>query len=564
MKFNDYPYQRPDLDLLKSRFDELLPRLSTAPTVERALIRLEELDALRRDFDTMYNLCYIRHSSNTKDEFYEAENNWFDRNLPDFEGLNNRFYRALNDHPLKNELIERLGKQLFAIARMKLEVFSPEIVDELREENQLRSAYMKIKAVANFEVDGESYNLSSIIRVLSDHDPAKRKRALEAQWQFFAKHRDEIEGIYDQLVKIRHRIAQKLGFKNFVELGYRRMLRSDYDADLVRNFRQQILEGVVPLATQLYERQKKRLGLDRLEFWHEDFRFPSGNARPQGSPEWIVERAERMYRELSPETHEFFQFMRQRELMDLVGRDGKATGGYCTLIPDFGSPFIFSNFNGTSGDIDVLTHEAGHAFQVFESRALRPSDYQWPTYEACEIHSMSMELFTYPWMELFFEHDTEKYKFSHLAGAIRFLPYGVAIDEFQHYVYENPEVTIEERRAAWKRIEDRYQPHRDYGDLEILNEGCFWMRQTHLFASPFYYIDYTLAQVCAFQFWQRDRIDHESAWSDYLQLCRAGGSKSFLTLVELAGLKSPFAPGTIAEAVTPVEAYLNSVNDAQW
>jgi len=250
--------------------------------------------------------------------------------------------------------------------------------------------------------------------------------------------------------------------------------------------------------------------------------------------------------------------------MDQINRKGKATGGYCTYIGAFQSPFIFSNFNGTSGDIDVLTHEAGHAFQVYSSRNIGINEYNWPTYEACEIHSMSMEFFTWPWMSLFFEEDTEKYWFSHLANAICFLPYGVAVDEFQHVVYENPDLSPQARNKAWKAIEQKYLPHRDYDGQSYLESGAYWQKQTHIFASPFYYIDYTLAQICAFQFWSRDRNDHATAWKDYVSLCQQGGSRSFLELVKLAGLESPFQPGCLQQVMEPLKSWLEKVDDSSF
>ena len=271
-----------------------------------------------------------------------------------------------------------------------------------------------------------------------------------------------------------------------------------------------------------------------------------------------------MYTDLSPETKEFFNFMRDNELMDLVNKEGKSTGGYCSFIGKYKAPYIFSNFNGTSGDIDVLTHEAGHAFQVYSSRNIGLDEYNWPTYEACEIHSMSMEFFTYPWMDLFFEHETDKYKFAHLASAIKFLPYGVAVDEFQHFVYENPTITSKERNEAWRKIERKYLPHIDYGDNLFLKNGGFWQKQSHIFSSPFYYIDYTLAQVCAFQFWKKDQENHTSAWNDYINLCQAGGSQSFLNLVKLANLMSPFQEDCVKSVIGTIKSWLDSVDDSKF
>ncbi|MEO1254455.1 MAG: M3 family metallopeptidase, partial [Bacteroidota bacterium] len=293
-----------------------------------------------------------------------------------------------------------------------------------------------------------------------------------------------------------------------------------------------------------------------------------GNPKPQGEPNWIIEQARQMYDQLAPETKSFFRMLQNRQLMDVVAKEGKATGGYCTYIHGYGAPFIFSNFNGTSGDIDVLTHEFGHAFQVYSSRRLQPMEYNWPTYEACEIHSMSMEFFTYPWMANFFGSDTEKYYFSHLAGAIRFLPYGVAVDEFQHRVYADPNLDSNQRHAIWKELEAKYLPHRQYAGNEFLEKGAFWSKQNHIYTSPFYYIDYCLAQICAFQLCLRDQKDHISAWADYLKLCKAGGSGSFLELVKLAGLESPFTEGVVEKMAIAVSDQLfshsNPVAEEAW
>ena len=282
---------------------------------------------------------------------------------------------------------------------------------------------------------------------------------------------------------------------------------------------------------------------------------------PHGEPEWILEQGVRMYDELSPETKEFFDMMVEKDLLDLVNKDGKQGGGYCTYINDYKVPFIFSNFNGTSGDIDVLTHEVGHAFQVYKSRHIEIPELAFPTYESCEIHSMSMEFFCWPWMDLFFKEDVDKYKYSHLAGAITFIPYGVLVDEYQHFVYDNPTATKEERKAEWRRLEKQYLPHKDYEGCDFLERGGWWHQQGHVFGNPFYYIDYTLAQICALQFWKRMNNNDEKAWTDYLALCDVGGSKSFVELVKVGNLKSPFEDGCVGSVIADIKAWLDIPRD---
>jgi len=564
LKFENYQYARPDVAALTARFDELLTDFKNAASFDAQSSAFDQLNELKESFYSMRNICQIRHTVDTTDVFYEAENSFFDEQLPHVDALTHRLYQALISASFRNGLEAKWGEQLFRIAELSLKTFLPEIIEDLQEENRLSSDYTKLKAGAVIEFQGETYNLSSIHGMETSPDRAVRAAASAAKWQFFINHAEEFDRIFDQLVKIRHRIALKLGYPNFVPLGYARMLRTDYDAGMVKNFRKQILEFIVPLATQLFERQRIRLGLDVLKHYDDDFRFAAGNPKPKGDPDWIVENAAKMYAELSPQTDTFFRFMRDSNLMDLEAKPGKATGGYCTYINKYQAPYIFSNFNGSSQDIYVLTHEAGHAFQVYSSRNMGIGEYHWPTYEACEIHSMSMEYFTWPWMNLFFEEEADKYRFAHINDAVCFLPYGVAVDEFQHVMYENPDFTPQQRHQAWRDLERSYLPHRNYEDNAFLEAGAFWLKQSHIYAYPFYYIDYTLAQICAFQFWKRNNEDHERAWADYVRLCEAGGSKSFLKLVALAGLRSPFEDGCLASVIDNIEGWLAEVDDTSF
>lgn len=559
--FKEYAYVRPNMEELQGKQRALIEEFKNADTFEEQNTVIEKLNTITNDYSTMANLVYIRASIDTTDEFYQKERDYFDETSPQFEELNTEYYQALIVSPFRNQLEEKWGDQLFNLADFQIRSFSPVIMDLMQQENKLVSEYNKLVASAQIEYRGETLTLAQLGPYAESTDRATRKEVMELRFHFFAENEETFDRIFDELVKVRNEIAVKLGFKNFVELGYVRMNRFDYDAEMVKNFRDQVRDYIVPLATKLYERQAKRIGAEDFKFYDESLSFLSGNAKPKGDAAWIVANGQKMYNELSAETGEFFRFMVDNELMDLEAKKGKESGGYCTFIDNYGAPFIFSNFNGTSGDIDVLTHEAGHAFQVYSSRNIGIPEYLWPTYESCEIHSMSMEFFTWPWMELFFKDEVEKYKFSHLSSALLFLPYGVAVDEFQHVIYENPEMTPAERKAAWKKIEQTYLPHRDYDGNAYLEAGGIWQRQGHIYATPFYYIDYTLAQICAFQFWKRSREDFDAAWKDYIHLCQLGGSMSFTNLVKEAGLISPFEDGCVQSVIGTIEGYLNSVDD---
>ena len=561
MKFNEYKYEHLDLEKIKKEFSELIKSFEKAENVEGQVNAFDEIIKLRNHIETMQTLVSVRHSIDTNDEFYDKENEYMDEISPILFGFTNDFYKALVNSKFKDELVQKYGKFLFDLAENTLKTFSPEIIPDAQEENRLSSKYSKLIASAKIDFDGKELNLSQMVPYTQSKDRNVRIEAAKKVAQFFAENQDEFDNIYDSLVKVRTRMAQKMGYKNFVEFGYKQLSRLEYDAKMVEGYRKQVLENIVPLHTELRERQGKRLGVDKLKFYDEAIKFNSGNADPHGSPEWILNNGKTMYKELSKETDEFFTFMTENNLLDLLSKKGKMSGGYCTYIPEHKAPFIFANFNGTSHDIDVLTHEAGHAFQVYQSRGFEVPEYLWPSYEACEIHSMSMEFLTWPWMDLFFENDTDKYKFIHLSEALLFIPYGVTVDEFQHWVYENPETTPKERREKWIEIEKKYLPTRDYGEVEELKNGIFWFRQGHIFSSPFYYIDYTLAQVCAFQFWIKSRENREKAWQDYLNLCKLGGSKPFFELMKSANLKNPFEEGTLAFVIPKIKEYLDNVDD---
>lgn len=561
MNFNDYKYEKIDIDAVKKQFEELIGSFSKADSAEKQCEIMDKVINLRNYIDTMITLVSIRHSINTADDFYDKENDYCDEISPLLYGFTTDFYKALVTSKFRKELEDKYGKFLFDQAECSLKTFNEEVIPQLQEENKLSSKYDKLIASAKIPFDGEERTLSQMAPYTQSKDRNVRKDAAKKVAEFFSAHKNDFDDIYDKLVKVRTEIAHKLGFKNYVELAYARLKRLDYNAQDVAGYRKQVLENIVPLHSELRERQAKRLGIDKLKFYDEPIKFNSGNADPHGDPEWILNHGKTMYRELSKETDEFFTFMTENNLLDLLSKKGKNSGGYCTYIPDYKSPFIFANFNGTAHDVDVLTHEAGHAFQVYESRGYEVPEYLWPSYEACEIHSMSMEFLTWPWMGLYFENDEDKYKFIHLSEALLFIPYGVTVDEFQHWVYENPEATPEERRNKWLETEKKYLPTRDYGEIDELKEGIFWFRQGHIFGTPFYYIDYTLAQVCAFQFWIKSRENREKAWEEYLNLCRLGGSKPFFELMKAANLKNPFNEGTIASVIPKIREFLDSIDD---
>lgn len=553
MKFKDYKYERPNYDEVKKLFLDLVNKINEAKTYEEQHGYIKELNNIRKHIETMSTLASIRNSIDVSDEFYDKEQNYWDEHGPLYTELNSDFYKAIVYSKFKEDIIKDYSEQFYKICEYSLKSFSPEIISDLQEENKLMSQYTKLLASAKINFKGEELNLSGLYKYMLSDNRNERKEASQLYYNYFEEHEDEFDDIYDKLVHIRHNISKKLGFDNFVELGYIRMDRTDYTPEMVVNLRKQILEYIVPLCNKLYEKQASRLNLDKLTYIDENIEFLDGNATIKGDSKYIIENGIKMYNELSKETKEFFDFMLENELMDLETKHNKSAGGYCTYIPDYKAPFIFSNFNGTSEDMDVLTHEAGHAFQLYMSRYIDMQEINFPTLDSCEIHSMSMEFITYPWMEVFFKEDTNKYKFAHLCSAIKFLPYGVVVDEFQHIIYSNPDMSKDERKKVWRDLEKKYLPHRDYENNKILEKGCWYFKQGHIFKDPFYYIDYVLAQICAFQFLKKMDEDKDKGWEDYLRICKVGGTQSFLEIVKTGNLVSPFKDKCIESIIPNLE-----------
>ena len=563
-KFSEMKFKKPDLKKIERDFDAIIGEFNSAETFDAQNKALKKMFKYSDKINTNFEIGKVKYTCDTQNAENAKNQQMIDEMTPVISIFKDRFNKALVNARFRPELEAKWGAHLFKMVETQLATFDEKIVPELQEINKLKSEYRKLIASAKIEFRGEICNLSQLAKFGTSTDRETRKAAAKASADFFEEHFDELGEIYDKLVKTRHAMAKKLGYENFIDLGYKSLGRTDYNAADVKVYREEIYADLVPLTNKLFKDQAKRLGIRNPQAYDYSIKFLSGNATPKGDRDYLVGKATEMYAELSPETDEFFSFMKEYGLLDLEARQGKISGGYMTSFPDYKAPFIFSNFNGTAGDVDVLTHEFGHAFQYYTARNFACPDYRMPTLEACEIHSMSMEFIAHPWMELFFNEDADKYRYSHVSGAITFIPYGVAVDEFQHFVYENPDITHEMRCAKWREIEKKYLPHKKYEDTPVLERGGFWMRQNHIFTVPFYYIDYTLAQVVAFQFFNEARKDHKRAWNRYLKLCKMGGKYPFTELLRRAGLKNPFALGTVKKTVAPLKKYLSEFDTSKF
>ena len=518
---------------------------------------LADWDQLRRRFDTWSALVHLRFAQDTTDATAKADRDYADALSPEAADLEVALKRRLLGDPDQAGLTTLVGNHALALWATDVTTFDPAIKPDLEQEAHLSARYTELLAAAKLQIAGQTLNLAGLGPYAEDPDRSVRHEAERVRWNFFAANADELDQLYDQLVKLRHGMAVKLGFQTYTPLAYRRLRRVDYGPDDVARYREQVVRHVVPLVARLLEARRAENGWDRLHFWDEALIDPAGNPKPAGDHDTLVAAAQAMFDGMDPGLASFYRLMRDGGFMDLKNRPGKSGGGFCTSFPTQGVPFIFANFNGTHHDIGVFTHEMGHAFQNWESRNQPSIDYLWPTMEAAEINSMGLEFLSHPAIgRLVGEAAADRFRRMHLIGALAFLPYGVCVDHFQHEVYANPHASPAERHAMWARLEKIYLPWADYGDLNFLLKGGRWQAKPHIYGSPFYYIDYTLAQCCAMQFWVKSRRDYTAAMEAYVGLCARGGSAPFQDLVRSAGLVSPFADGALADVVREAEAVL--------
>lgn len=556
MKFKDMPYERVEFSEVEAQVKELISALDQAGSGEEQFEVHKKFYELTDRVSTLFTIALIRFDGNTSDEFYSREREYYDEQLPIYENLLQEYKKKLYASPYRNYLEEKIGSVAFKNIEISLKAMNEELIPLMQEENSLTMEYDKLIAGAKILFDGKELNLSLMRPYMTGSDRSVREAAWKKATEFFVENAEKLDEIYDKLVKNRTKQAEKMGYKNYLELGYYRMNRNCYGREEVEVFRNQVKKYLVPMAEKIHQLRRQRLELDQLKYYDENVYFKDGNPAPQGTPEEILAAGQKMYSELSSETKEFFDFMQENELFDVLGRKNKRAGGYMTYLPLYGSPFIFANFNGTSGDVDVITHECGHAFQGYLSGKDPIREHSDITMETAEIHSMSMEFFAEKWIPLFFGDRASDYVKMHLEDSIAFIPYGCMVDEFQHIVYENPDMTPAERKAVWRQLEKEYKPHLDYDDNGYLEQGGYWQRQPHIYDSPLYYIDYCLAQTCALQYKVKMDADFGEAWSSYLKLCGLSASDFYTNMIKEVGLMSPFEEGCVKNIVEKLEKYV--------
>lgn len=558
-KFKDIQYTRPDCEAFQKLAEDNAEKIKNAVSYSEAKKIFLEFDKAESEFFDMGNVAYIRHTIDTSDKFYDKENEFLNEKTPELMPSLLAFSNAVYDSRFKPDFVAEFGEQMFAEIELRRKSFSEKNIPLLQKEARLCNEYEKIIASADILFDGKHLNLYGIMSYFENPDRNVRHDAYKAYSKFYESNEENFERIWDELIKVRTEMGKNLGFENYIPLGYMNQGRTDYDEKDVAAFREQVREELVPFCAKLYEAQAKRIGVDKVKAYDEAYLFNDGNAVPVGDDDFLIEQAREMYHDMSKETGEFVDFMLGHDLLDVKNKPKKASTGYMTGLNSIKAPFVFSCFNHTTGDVQVLTHEFGHAFAGYMAMRNQPvSTYYSESTDIAEIHSMSMEQFAYPYAEKFFGDKADKFRFSHLQEALTFVPFGVAVDEYQHIVYAHPELTPKQRTAEWKKLEEKYMPWREYDDIDFFAKGGWWYHKIHIFLYPFYYINYTLTTMGAMEFKKKMHEDKESAWKDYLNLCKVGGSLGYKETLKYANLSLPFEKGSVKRAVSYAEDILLS------
>ncbi len=557
-KFKDLEYVRPSFEEMEKDIYAALAEFNEASDYETARTAILKKQELGNEFRTMASIAHIRHDVNMADPYYDEEVQYLNSIMPKLSVVMKKFNEALAASPFRKDLEKEFGDQLFKLLDADIRTSSIEVIEERIEEAKLVNEYSKIAASCKTVFRGQECNFYGLLKHMLSIDREERKEALNCWAALYESVSEQLDDVYGRLCAVRRKIAEKLGFADYIDLAYLSRHRFDYTPKDIEKFRESVRAYVVPVAKQIHEAQRKRLGVEKLEYYDEQLYFSDGNSTPDKDTAGMIQAATVMYHELSKESGEFFDFMVEHDLFDLETKPNKRLGGYCSGLPKYKAPFIFSNFNGTSADTEVLTHEAGHAFESYiANRNQVLSEYTHSTSEINEIHSMAMEFFTEPWYPLFYpEGEGDRYIYEHLADSLAKITYLVSVDEFQHRVFEGDQPSAMQLRGIWKHIEERFMPWRSYGDNTFLNNGGFWMQKQHIFMYPFYYVDYALAMICALQFYLKMREDRQAAWNSYMKLCSLGGSLGYFDLLNEAGLKNPFEEDTIREVAEGVSKIL--------
>ena len=534
-------------------FNKLLERkIASVKELEGLLLDRSELEAV---LDQHKAVLYIRMTCQTDDPTRaQAYKSFTETVLPAVEPLADKLDRKYLDASESFSLDEKRYEVYDREVRTDVELFRQENVPLQTKEELLSQEYQTVCGAMTVTFQEQEYTMPQMRKFLEETDRSLRKSAWHARAKRYLKDAKRLDEIFDKMLVFRQQIASNAGFENYRDYKFREYYRFDYTADDCRQYHAAVEKLVVPVMASIYKQRKTEMNLSSLRPWDLDV-DPHGREplRPFKTIDEYLKRSKEVFSCIDPELGGQFQEMIDLDLLDVGSRKGKAPGGYQENLSEARKPFIFGNAVGTDGDLGLILHEGGHAFHSFACEAESLLDYRHAPIEFCEVASMSMELFARKHLGVFYsDKDADRSRRVQLELIVFGLSWIATIDAFQHWIYENPKHSRQERRDAWLGIHKRFSGDLvDWSGLETEHEYR-WHGQLHLFESPLYYIEYGIAQLGALGLWLQSKEDASRALANYRKALALGGSRPLPELFAAAGLEFDFSEKTIAPLIDAV------------
>jgi len=554
-----------DWPALEPYLKELLERpLDSRAALEKWLLDLSELEAVIGE-DAAWR--QIRMTCDTENKEIEEAFTFFVTEIqPKIQPYSDKLNRKLVDNEFTRELTGEGYEVYLRNVRKNIELFREANIQLQSEIAVLAQQYGVISSKMSVEVDGQEYTLQQAAKFLENSDRSVRETVYRKIQERRLQDKEKLNALFTELVNKRHQVALNAGFPNYRDYKFEDLGRFDYKKEDCFQFHEAVKTGVLPLVDFIYDRKRQKLGLDVLRPWDIDAE-PEGiqPLHPFKTGEELVEKTIECFTRMHPFFGECLVKMREMGRLDLDSRKGKAPGGYNCPLPETGAPFIFMNAAGQMGDVTTMVHEGGHAIHSFLAHHLPLTAFKEYPMEIAEVASMTMELFSMDYWDVFFENkeDLRRAKQQQLERVLTIFPWIATIDRFQHWVYENPSHTEEERAKEWKKILTDFTSIAI--DVSGLEEYRFysWQRQLHLYEVPFYYIEYGIAQLGAIGLWKQFKENKDGAINNYINALKLGGTKTLPQLYEAAGLKFSFAPDYISELMLFVQGEMEKITHPQ-
>lgn len=532
-------------------YRELAERSIDSPEeFERWLLDFSETDSI---FDEQYVARRIATTQATTDEdrqrrFVDFIENVYPHREPWHDRLRRKLVECAERFPLPPKRYEVLLRSI----RNSIELFREENIPLDVEHAMLRQEYQQTTGVMSVTYDGREMTMQQIASYLEEPDRAVREETYRLGAERFLRDAPKLDELYDKMVKLRDRIARNADCADFREYSFKAMERFDYEPEDCLAFHDAIEQVVCPAVGKLAEQRKAKLGVETLRPW--DMAVDPENRpplKPFETVEQLIEGCVGVFHKVDRELALVFETLRDKELLDLGSRQGKAPGGYQETYCERRLPFIFMNAVGAERDVGTLLHEAGHAFHTWSCRNDPLLPYRGYPIEFAEVASMGMELLSLPHIDVFHGDQTPRARKSFLEGIVQFFPFMACVDALQHWVYTHVDASIEERKDEWVRLRQRFMPHVDWTGLEQYGRHS-WHRKLHFFEVPFYYVEYGIAQLGALQVWMNSRKDYSHAVAMYRNGLALGGSRPLPEIFEAAGLKFDFTEQTLRPLIETV------------